>query len=125
MSDELCVDMPFFDEILLGVDNKVKITNQCSFINLVLFRLQKYYGRPPLYPIFFVTLRVGTREFIGEGTTAQQAKHNAASKALKLMKQLPMPENATTCTQGGKKKGVMWLNLMGLFFRLPKLECFL
>ncbi|XP_037793787.1 double-stranded RNA-binding protein Staufen homolog isoform X1 [Penaeus monodon] len=61
---------------------------------------QKYYGRPPLYPIFFVTLRVGTREFIGEGTTAQQAKHNAASKALKLMKQLPMPENATTCTQG-------------------------
>ncbi|KAG7160188.1 Double-stranded RNA-binding protein Staufen-like 1 [Homarus americanus] len=61
---------------------------------------QKYYGRPPLYPIFFVTLRVGTREFIGEGTTAQQAKHNAASKALKLMKTLPMPENATTCTQG-------------------------
>ncbi|KAK8752492.1 hypothetical protein OTU49_005834, partial [Cherax quadricarinatus] len=61
---------------------------------------QKCYGRPPLYPIFFVTLRVGTREFIGEGTTAQQAKHNAASKALKLMKTLPMPENATTCTQG-------------------------
>lgn len=61
---------------------------------------QKYYGRPPLYPIFFVTLRVGTREFIGEGTTAQQAKHNAASKALKLMKTLPMPENAATCTQG-------------------------
>merc|ERR1712106_501079 len=61
---------------------------------------QKYYSRPPLYPIFFVTLRVGTREFIGEGTTAQQAKHNAASKALKIMKTLPMPENATTCTQG-------------------------
>merc|ERR1711874_459848 len=44
--------------------------------------------------------RVGTREFIGEGTTAQQAKHNAASKALKIMKTLPMPENANTCTQG-------------------------
>lgn len=49
-----------------------------------------------------MTLRVGTREFIGEGTTAQQAKHNAASKALKVMKTLPMPENAATCTQGGE-----------------------
>ena len=67
-----------------------------------IFLQQKYYGRTPLYPIFFVTLRVGTREFIGEGTTAQQAKHNAASKALKMMKTLPMPENANTCTQGGE-----------------------
>ncbi len=50
------------------------------------------------YPMFFVTLKVGTREFSGEGATAQQAKHNAASKALKIIKALPMPDASSTAT---------------------------
>ena len=48
-----------------------------------------------MYPVFLVTLKVGSKEFMGEGTTAQQAKHNAASKALKMIKALPMPDNVT------------------------------
>ena len=45
------------------------------------------------YPqIFCVKLRVGSREFVGEGQTAQAAKHNAAGKALKLLKEVPIPD---------------------------------
>jgi double-stranded RNA-binding protein Staufen len=54
-----------------------------------------YYGqryrcpRPPHR--FYVALKVGEREFIGEGETMQAARHNAASMALKLLHSLPMP----------------------------------
>ncbi len=34
--------------------------------------------------IFYVSLRVGQREFIGQGPTRQAARHNAAAKALKV-----------------------------------------
>ena len=50
----------------------------------------KYASKPPA-PIFHVRLTVGSREFSGEGTTAQAAKHNAASKALKVLKENPPP----------------------------------
>ena len=44
-------------------------------------------GRGPGYPpVFHVQLRVGNREFTGEGATAQAAKHGAAGKALKMLK---------------------------------------
>merc|ERR1711936_820418 len=50
-------------------------------------------GRSPGYPpMFCVQLRVGNRDFIGEGPTAQAAKHNAAGKALKMLKEMPIPD---------------------------------
>jgi len=52
------------------------------------------YGRhPPFPPMFYVQLRVGPREYFGEGYTAQAAKHNSASKALREIRDLPMPEH--------------------------------
>ena len=46
--------------------------------------------RPPR--LFYVSLKVGSREFIGEGPSRQQARHNAAKKALEIIKMLPMPD---------------------------------
>jgi len=47
--------------------------------------------RGPGYPPqFAVQLRLGSREFFGEGTTAQAAKHSAAGKALKTLKEFPI-----------------------------------
>merc|ERR1719189_655916 len=43
-------------------------------------------------PMFYVQLRVGNRDFSGEGPTAQAAKHNAAGKALKMLNEIPMPD---------------------------------
>merc|ERR1719348_2301578 len=43
-------------------------------------------------PMFCVQLRVGGMEFMGEGQTAQAAKHNAAGKALKMLKDIPIPD---------------------------------
>lgn len=40
----------------------------------------------------YVSLRVGNRAFIGEGVTMQLARHNAAEKALRVLKSLPLPE---------------------------------
>jgi len=53
----------------------------------------QYAQRSPGYPpMFCVQLRVGNRDFIGEGATAQAAKHGAAGKALKVLKDLPIPD---------------------------------
>lgn len=41
--------------------------------------------------MFSVILRVGSREYTGEGHTVQAARHNAASQALMELKQLPVP----------------------------------
>jgi len=55
---------------------------------------QRYHcGRSPGYPpVFCVQLRVGNREFMGEGATAQAAKHGAAGKALRVLKEIPIPD---------------------------------
>ena len=42
--------------------------------------------RPTPTPNFVVSLKVGSREFVGEGSTAQAAKHSAAAKALQILK---------------------------------------
>merc|ERR1711962_1943773 len=53
----------------------------------------QYAQRSPGYPpMFCVQLRVGSRDFVGEGPTAQAAKHGAAGKALKVLKDLPIPD---------------------------------
>jgi len=43
-------------------------------------------------PMFYVQLRVGNKDFTGEGPTAQAAKHNAAAKALKMLNEMPIPD---------------------------------
>jgi len=43
-------------------------------------------------PLFCVQLTVGNRDFIGEGATAQAAKHAGANKALKMLRDLPLPD---------------------------------
>lgn len=56
---------------------------------------QRYHH--PRYPRqFYVSLKVGQREFIGEGNTRQAARHTAASKALKVLRALPMPNQDAT-----------------------------
>ena len=40
----------------------------------------------PIIPAYTVSLKVGQRQFFGEGHTQQAAKHNAASKALAVLK---------------------------------------
>lgn len=52
--------------------------------------LSRYHH--PRYPrLFYVSLKVGQREFIGEGQTRQAARHHAAEKAIKVLKTLPLP----------------------------------
>jgi len=40
---------------------------------------------------FHVSLKVGEREFLGEGETMQAARHCAASMALSVLHTLPLP----------------------------------
>ena len=53
--------------------------------------------KPPR--IYYVSLKVGTREFIGEGNSRQMARHCAASKALEILRSLPMPDGKTEKAQ--------------------------
>ncbi|CAG0878827.1 unnamed protein product [Darwinula stevensoni] len=55
-----------------------------------------YMPRAPYGPpsIFCVSLRVGNREYIGDGHTVQAARHTAAAKALQELRNLPLPEQA-------------------------------
>ncbi|XP_026275861.1 double-stranded RNA-binding protein Staufen homolog 2 isoform X1 [Frankliniella occidentalis] len=60
------------------------------------YEQQRYYAKPSIYPgghpTFTVMVKVGTREFLGEGATAQLARHAAAAKALDEIRQLPLPD---------------------------------
>ncbi|KAL4635173.1 hypothetical protein GN956_G14543 [Arapaima gigas] len=51
---------------------------------------QRYHY--PVPKIFYVQLTVGNNEFIGEGRTRQAARHNAAMKALNILRNEPIPE---------------------------------
>ncbi|XP_035213762.1 double-stranded RNA-binding protein Staufen homolog isoform X1 [Stegodyphus dumicola] len=52
---------------------------------------QRYHY--PKVPTYYVSLKVGTRQFFGEGRTAQAARHAAAEEALSILRNLPYPEN--------------------------------
>ena len=59
--------------------------------NFIVFRFTPLWSkgsapRPTPSPSFVVSLKVGSREFAGEGSTAQAAKHSAATKALQTLK---------------------------------------
>jgi len=43
----------------------------------------------PFPPVFCVQLKVGNNEFIGNGATAQAARHSAASLALRALREVP------------------------------------
>lgn len=54
---------------------------------------------------FCMSVIVGSREFVGEGTTRQAAKHDAASKALNLIKTLPLPTQVQDKTSNSNVNG--------------------
>jgi len=59
--------------------------------------------------MYLVTLKVGEREFTGRGFTGQAARHDAASRALEQLRQLPMPEemaNINNTNENGALGGI-------------------
>ena len=73
----------------------IKNVNQAILSNLLLdFAITRFTSRwskgsaprPTPSPNFVVSLKVGSKEFVGEGSTAQAAKHSAATKALQILK---------------------------------------
>jgi len=63
--------------------------------------------RPPR--TFYVSLKVGSREFIGEGMSRQMARHNAAKKALDILRNLQLPDGGEV-TVSTQSPGVAELN---------------
>ncbi|XP_077990821.1 double-stranded RNA-binding protein Staufen homolog 2-like isoform X2 [Glandiceps talaboti] len=66
------------------------------------YNFRGMYNQRYHYPVpraCYVSLTVGNREFIGEGKTRQQARHNAAVKALKALRHEPIPETALLAQQ--------------------------
>ncbi|XP_043283859.1 double-stranded RNA-binding protein Staufen homolog 2 isoform X2 [Venturia canescens] len=60
---------------------------------------------PKREKLYLVTLKVGDREFIGRGATGQAARHDAASRALEQLKQLPIPEECPNAGNTGSSGG--------------------
>ncbi|XP_070533253.1 double-stranded RNA-binding protein Staufen homolog 2-like isoform X2 [Ptychodera flava] len=59
------------------------------------YNFRGMYNQRYHYPVnrtCYVSLTVGNREFIGDGRTRQQARHTAAVKALKVLRNEPLPE---------------------------------
>lgn len=67
-----------------------------------MYNQRYHYPRAPT--VFYVSLKVGQREFIGEGRTRQAARHNAADKALKVLRSLPLPIGMVTAVVAVEKK---------------------
>lgn len=65
-----------------------------------MYHQRYHYQRAP--HVFYVSLIVGHREFLGEGRTSQAARHNAAAKALKVLRDLPLPDHANKQTEENK-----------------------
>ncbi|XP_052859599.1 double-stranded RNA-binding protein Staufen homolog [Anopheles cruzii] len=64
------------------------------------------YGSPAgpmnVHELYKATLRVGERTFLGEGQTPQAARHDAAARALEVLKPLTLSESAGG--EGGRGK---------------------
>ena len=68
------------------------VKNKFDMLISKIFLFCRYhYMKPPR--IYYVSLKVGSREFIGEGNTRQVARHCAATKALEILRSLPMPDS--------------------------------
>lgn len=57
-----------------------------------------------------VELKVGDHDFIGDGKTVQAARHNAAAKALIMMKSLPPPEFTEAIKEGEDSEVITVIN---------------
>ncbi|XP_044279867.1 double-stranded RNA-binding protein Staufen homolog 2 isoform X3 [Varanus komodoensis] len=62
---------------------------------------QRYHCTVP--KIFYVQLTVGGHEFFGEGKTRQAARHNAATKALQVLRNEPIPPKLPQNGESGKE----------------------
>ncbi|UYV61489.1 STAU1 [Cordylochernes scorpioides] len=51
------------------------------------------YHFPKVPSPFFVSLKVGARQFYGKGRTAKEARHCAAEEALRTLRDLPLPDH--------------------------------
>ncbi|XP_075233577.1 double-stranded RNA-binding protein Staufen isoform X2 [Lycorma delicatula] len=60
------------------------------------FENQRNYGSKGA-ALYRVSVKVGEKEFLGEGITAQAARHDAASKALEELRNLPVDTNNRVC----------------------------
>ncbi|KAL5014604.1 hypothetical protein ScPMuIL_008874 [Solemya velum] len=56
-----------------------------------MYHQRNYNSYMKMPRIYYISLKVGPREFIGEGNTRQSARHNAAAKALRILRHLPVP----------------------------------
>ena len=85
--------------------------------NCVLQRYHHYSKGPGGFQpsLFVVSLRVGTREFLGEGPTPQAARHDAASKALHQLKSLPMPEDTLQHCDAGIQENGEYFPVLSLY----------
>uniref|UniRef100_A0A4D5RA94 Double-stranded RNA-binding protein Staufen-like protein n=1 Tax=Scolopendra viridis TaxID=118503 RepID=A0A4D5RA94_SCOVI len=68
-----------------------------------MYNQRYHYQRTP--QMFYVSLSVGNRAFLGEGRTSQAARHNAAAKALKMLRDLPLPDHANKAVEENKENG--------------------
>ena len=60
--------------------------------------------RPQMPRSYHVLLKIDHREFKGEGATRQQAKHNAAQKALKVLRNTPQRRTPSPTPPQNKAK---------------------
>ncbi|KAL3892074.1 hypothetical protein ACJMK2_004311 [Sinanodonta woodiana] len=79
------------EAVYTNLDNRLPPFPQQQHYDYRGYYNQRYpYIRMP--KMFYTSLKVGNREFLGEGTTRQLARHSAATKALRILKSLPMPD---------------------------------
>ena len=62
-----------------------------GFLVYIVFVMSDRYRYPKPMHIYRVSLKVGEREFFGEGETMQAARHSAATMALSVLRTLPLP----------------------------------
>lgn len=89
-------------------------------------RYQRYwplrYHYPRMSRAFYVSLCVGHREFIGDGQTRQAARHNAAQKALRILKNLPVQNTAKPPNESVEEVCSGKVNLVVLTFLYSSTE---
>jgi len=69
----------------------VHVTSSEDVLASVVFTTFDRYRYPKPIHIYRVSLKVGEREFFGEGETMQTARHCAATMALNVLRTLPLP----------------------------------
>lgn len=109
------------------------VSRTAMYIHLRLVLPQRMYGPSLKAFLYKVVVKVGEREFTGEGSSAQAARHDAASKALQLLHSLPLEESCPangTVTGGNSQpifyyflwvKKLLYLKLFSIYFIFSQL----